>query len=82
MSLVGPRPYLARQRKDMGIYYDIIIQDKPGLTGLWQVSGRSDVSFQERLEMDIEYHNNRSFRYDMKILFKTFSAVLKSKGAM
>ena len=49
MSVVGNRPYLPRERKDMGLYYDTIIITKPGITGLWQTSGRSNVTFAERL---------------------------------
>lgn len=81
MSLVGPRPYLFREKKDMGKYYDYIIACKPGITGLWQVSGRSDVSFKQRLKLDKRYANERGLKFDIKILFKTFSVVLGKKGA-
>ena len=82
MSLVGPRPYLFREKKDMGEYYRYIIKCKPGITGLWQVSGRNKNTFQERLILDLEYYNNRGFLYDIKILFKTFLSVFKKEGAM
>ena len=82
MSLIGPRPYLEREIEDMGPYYYVVIQHKPGITGLWQISGRSEVSFEERLEMDITYHKNNSFFSDMRILFKTVSYVLNKKGAI
>jgi len=82
MSLVGPRPYLVREIEDMGKYYDIIIRYKPGITGLWQISGRSDVAFDERLEMDINYHKNHSFGRDLKILLKTIKYVIKKEGAV
>ena len=82
MSLIGPRPYLEREIEDMGPYYYIVIQHKPGITGLWQINGRSEVSFEERLEMDITYHKNNSFFSDMRILFKTVSYVLNKKGAI
>lgn len=81
MSLVGPRPYLYREKEDMGEYYDTVIKMKPGLTGLWQVSGRSETTFAERLEQDEQYLKTRSLKTDIKILFKTFSVVLKRKGA-
>lgn len=81
MSLVGPRPYLFREKDDMGKYYNYIITCKPGITGLWQVSGRSDTSFKARLKLDKKYALDRSFRFDIKIFFKTFSVVLKRKGA-
>ena len=82
MSLVGPRPYLFREKKDMGEYYDYIIKCKPGITGLWQVSGRNKNTFKERLQLDLEYYNNRGFFYDTKILFKTVLSVFKKDGAM
>lgn len=81
MTLVGPRPYLPREIDDMGDYYKYVIACKPGLTGLWQVSGRSDVSFKHRLKLDKKYTLERNFKYDCKIFFKTFNVVLGSKGA-
>ena len=81
MSLVGPRPYLPREKKDMKKYYDYVITCKPGITGLWQVSGRSDVSFNERLKLDKKYSKERSLLYDFKIMCKTFIVVFKRKGA-
>ena len=77
MSLVGPRPYLYREKEDMGSKYQQIITVKPGLTGLWQVSGRSDVDFNERLEIDIKYIKDRSLWLDLKILLKTFFRVVR-----
>lgn len=82
MSLVGPRPYLNREKKDMGEYYNYIIKCKPGITGLWQVSGRNQNTFKERLKLDLEYYNNRSLWYDIKIVFKTVLSVFKKEGAM
>lgn len=81
MSLVGPRPYLPREKEDMSEYYDYIIMCKPGVTGLWQVSGRSDVSFKHRLKLDKKYALERGIKEDTKIFFKTFTAVIGSKGA-
>ena len=66
----------------MSKYYDIIIQYKPGITGLWQVSGRSDVRFDDRLDMDIKYHKNHSVKKDLEILFKTIKRVMKKEGAL
>ena len=82
MSIVGPRPYLYREKKDMGSYYNYIIKCKPGITGLWQVSGRNKNTFDERLQLDLEYYNNRNFLYDTKIFFKTILSVFKKDGAM
>lgn len=81
MSLVGPRPYLPREIDDMEEYYDDIIESKPGITGLWQVSGRSNTTFEERMEFDLEYNENKSFMYDMGLLFKTVGSVVKGEGA-
>lgn len=81
MSLVGNRPYLPREKKDMGKYYDDIIKTKPGITGYWQVSGRSDVSFKARLKLEKYYSNNCCLLMDIKILFKTVGVVLGAKGA-
>ncbi len=81
MSLVGNRPYLPREKEDMGEYYEDIVKTKPGLTGYWQVNGRSDVSFKKRLELERYYSNNYSLIMDIKIIFKTVKVVLFSKGA-
>ena len=81
MSLVGPRPYLYREKEDMGKKFDIIVSVKPGLTGYWQVNGRSDVDFEERTRMDVEYIKNRNLWLDFKILIKTFLSVLFGKNA-
>lgn len=77
MTLVGPRPYLPREKEDMGIYYKYIVEMKPGVTGYWQTSGRNDVSFDRRLKMDYEYRMNHNLMEDIKIFFKTFSCILK-----
>ena len=82
MSIVGPRPYLFKEKKDMGEYYKKIIKCKPGLTGIWQVSRRSDVTFQKRLNMDIEYLNTRCTKLDIKLILKTFTKIFKKEGAI
>lgn len=82
MSLVGPRPYLPREQEDMGNYYKYIIQCKPGITGYWQTSGRSDVTFDDRLKMDFKYCQKRSLKVDIKLLMKTISNVIKKEGAV
>lgn len=81
MSLVGPRPYMVKEVEDMENYYNIVIQHKPGVTGLWQVEGRSDTTFKERLSIDLKYHRNNSVAKDIEILVKTVTKVLKSEGA-
>ena len=82
MSLVGPRPYLYREKEDMGSKYQQIITVKPGLTGLWQVSGRSGVTFEDRMNMDVKYIKDRSLWLDFTILLKTFFKVFRGGGAI
>jgi len=81
MSLIGNRPYLPREIEDMGKYYDDIITSKPGLTGLWQVSGRNDISFKERLKIEAKYSEIMNAGLDVEIFFKTFKAVFGRNGA-
>lgn len=82
MSLVGPRPYLPREKNDMGSLYHIVIQSKPGITGMWQVSGRSEITFEDRMRMDIEYYYNWSLKTDIKLLLKTIKKVIQKEGAI
>lgn len=81
MSVIGPRPYLPREVEDMGKYYDYIVKCRPGLTGLWQVSGRSNTTFDERLVLEKKYVEQYGLLLDLKIFFKTFAAVFQKKGA-
>ena len=81
MSLVGNRPYLPREKEDMGSFFHDIVKTRPGLTGYWQVSDRKDVSFLHRLKLEQYYSNNRSMSLDIKILFKTVKAVIFGHGA-
>ncbi|HJG03885.1 MAG TPA: sugar transferase, partial [Megamonas funiformis] len=82
MSLVGPRPYLPREKELMNSFYNIIITTLPGITGYWQVSGRSNVTFKKRLEMDNWYIRNWSIWIDIIFLIKTIKVVFCSKGAV
>jgi undecaprenyl-phosphate galactose phosphotransferase len=82
MSLVGPRPYLPIEKEDMGEYYDYIIQMKPGVTGPWQVAGRNNLEFEDRLELDKEYGDRRGNRRDIVIIFMTIEKVIKREGAI
>ena len=75
MSFIGNRPYLPREKKDMGDYYNDIIKTKPGLTGFWQCSLRSRGTFKDRLKMEKYYSNNYGFKFDISIFLKTFSVV-------
>ena len=81
MSVVGNRPYMLKEKPHMGEHYVNIIKTKPGLTGIWQVSGRNDLSFARRLHLEAEYSLNASLRHDLKIFQKTFAAVFKAEGA-
>lgn len=77
MSLIGNRPYLEREIIDMGSYYDDIIITKPGISGLWQTSGRSNTTFLTRCKLEAKYSKNRSLWLDTKLFFKTFKVILK-----
>lgn len=81
MSLIGNRPYLPREKKDMGEYFDDVVSTKPGLTGWWQVNLRSRGTFKQRLEMEQYYSKNAGFRLDLKIFVKTFKVVIGRDGA-
>jgi Undecaprenyl-phosphate galactose phosphotransferase WbaP len=81
MSLVGPRPLLARELADYGESIDIYSNVRPGITGLWQISGRSNTKFEHRIAMDRWYVRNWSVWHDIVILLRTVSVVLKREGA-
>jgi len=88
MSVVGPRPYYPDELKEQQKKYPAtrkhakkMLEVKPGITGLWQVSGRSDVNFDERITLDAEYAEKKSIWLDIKILLKTPWAMLSGKGA-
>lgn len=81
MSLIGNRPYLPREKKDMSDLYDEIVKSKPGLTGYWQVNGRSNVTFKDRCKMEAFYSEFQGFRFDMMIFVKTIKVVLSGFGA-
>ena len=81
MSLVGPRPIVAAEAVHYGIHIEKYHAVRPGLTGAWQVSGRSDVSYNQRVSLDCHYVETRNFRRDIAIMLMTVPAVLKSKGS-
>lgn len=82
MSFIGPRPILDKELKE---YTEdeqkILLSVKPGITGMWQVSGRSDIYYPERCEMELYYPRNQSFKLDVKIFLLTIKQVLTRKGA-
>jgi Undecaprenyl-phosphate galactose phosphotransferase WbaP len=81
MSLVGPRPYLLREMNIVEPQLHVICSTKPGITGLWQVSGRSDTGYEQRVKLDAWYVMNWSLWFDIAILFKTIRVVAKTEGA-
>ncbi|WP_274649395.1 sugar transferase [Paenibacillus humicola] len=81
MTIVGPRPPLPREVADYTSYHKLRLKVKPGCTGLWQVSGRNDLSFNEMVELDLKYIRLRNILFDLKIIFKTFKVLLGSKNA-
>lgn len=81
MSLVGPRPVVRKELERYGDDVDYFLMVRPGMTGLWQVSGRNDVNYDTRVYLDTWYVKNWSLWYDIAILFKTIRVVLKREGA-
>jgi lipopolysaccharide/colanic/teichoic acid biosynthesis glycosyltransferase len=82
MSLVGPRPPVLYEVDQYESWHLQRLEALPGLTGLWQVSGRSSLDFDDAVRLDIQYINNRSFTQDMKIIFRTPIAIFTTRGAM
>jgi len=81
MSLVGPRPIVRDEVLFYGEEFDLYQKVRPGITGLWQVSGRSDTTYESRVAMDVQYVRNWSVWLDVYLLAKTFRVVLKKQGA-
>ena len=81
MSLVGPRPPLPKEVKEYTEHDKLRLTVKPGCTGLWQVSGRNDVGFEEMVRLDLDYINHRNIYYDINILVRTVGVFLKPNGA-
>ena len=80
MSLIGPRAYMPAEINDIGDYLDIILKVRPGMTGWWQVMGRHQTTFADRLRMDEYYISNWSLWMDLYIFYKTFWVVLGGTG--
>jgi exopolysaccharide biosynthesis polyprenyl glycosylphosphotransferase len=81
MSLAGPRPALPAEAAEYADHVQRRLVVKPGLTGLWQVSGRSDLSWEESVRLDLRYVENWSFALDLQIMWKTISAIVRRSGA-
>lgn len=80
MSFVGPRPIVDAELEKYGVHQAAYLSMKPGVTGLWQVSGRNDVTYDERVAMDIEYLQVMSCATDIKLMVKTFTAMCNRTG--
>jgi lipopolysaccharide/colanic/teichoic acid biosynthesis glycosyltransferase len=81
MSIVGPRPIVENEITKYGEYYRDYCSVRPGLTGLWQVEGRSDTTYEQRVQLDVKYASTRNFKGDIMIMLRTVPAVLLSRGA-
>jgi len=82
MSIVGPRPVVEKELIEYGDRVDKFLSVKPGAMGLWQASGRSDIQYPERADLEISYVDQASLWFDFKILFMTVFAIFKGEGAM
>jgi lipopolysaccharide/colanic/teichoic acid biosynthesis glycosyltransferase len=83
MSVVGPRPIVDKELPRYGPKMEDVLAVRPGLTGLWQVSGRNNLSYQKRVRLDVHYARQRSFSLDLKIILRTISVILdpRDRGA-
>ncbi|MCX7920943.1 MAG: sugar transferase [Clostridia bacterium] len=81
MSIVGPRPPIVREVEKYDPWHNLRLSVRPGLTGLWQVSGRNDIGFDEMVRLDLRYIRERSFWYDVKIMLKTIPVLLGDSKA-
>ena len=82
MSIVGPRPPLVAEEKAYGEHLAKVMSVRPGLTGYWQAYGRNDISFEDRIKMNLYYIQNMSVAMDLRIIVKTISSVIKKEGAI
>lgn len=81
MSIVGPRPIVEQEVLRYGPYFEYYCQVRPGLTGIWQTSGRSDTSYQQRVDMDVSYVERKGIVLDAWLLLKTLPAVMLARGS-
>ena len=82
LSIIGPRPVVEEELEKYGSNKNKFLSITPGLTGFWQANGRSDTTYEQRMQMELYYVDNCNFKLDCQIFFKTFSAVLKKEGAV
>ena len=81
LSIIGPRPVVAEELKKYTYNIDKFLSVTPGLTGYWAANGRSNTTYEERMEMELYYIDNLSFKMDLKVFFKTILSVVKKEGA-
>lgn len=81
MSIVGPRPVVKEELKEYGDCVDKFLSVKPGAMGLWQASGRSNIGYPERCDLELSYVDHASYWYDVKIMFKNIISIFKNTGA-
>lgn len=81
MAIVGPRPVLLDELKEYGNKREIFLSVKPGMTGYWQVSGRSNIGYPERVNLELYYIERKNILFDISIIGKTVISVFKKKGA-
>ena len=81
MSIIGPRPVIEEELEKYEENKEKFLSITPGLTGYWAANGRSDISYEERMRMELYYVDNVSLKLDLKIFFKTIISVLKKEGA-
>lgn len=81
MSIVGPRPIVEAEVPRYGRHFEHYCLVRPGLTGLWQTSGRNDTSYQQRVRLDVSYVERKSLLLDIRLIFRTVPAVLLARGS-
>lgn len=82
LSIIGPRPVVAEELKKYGMNIEKFLSVTPGLTGFWAANGRSCTSYEQRMQMELFYIDNLSFKMDVKVFFKTIEAVVSKRGAV
>ena len=82
LSIIGPRPVVADELEKYGVNKDKFLSVTPGLTGYWAANGRSNTTYEQRMEMELYYIDNLSLKMDIKVFFKTILSVLKKEGAI
>ncbi len=82
LSIIGPRPLVADELEKYGVNKDKFLSVTPGLTGYWAANGRSNTTYEQRMEMELYYIDNLSLKMDIKVFFKTILSVLKKEGAI